>query len=90
MLLQYRPAHPLVRSVSASLAPILSYNDVLQTLSAPLAPFAAEDALERKSGSAATNPHTWQAKEEWRKRRRAQLAAEAVAIGDYRFEELVL
>ncbi|KAG8744809.1 hypothetical protein FRC12_014729, partial [Ceratobasidium sp. 428] len=59
------------------------------TLSAPLAPFAAEDALERKTGPTAAQAG-WLAKEEYRKQRRAQFAAEAIAIGEYRFEELVL
>ncbi|QRV72327.1 hypothetical protein RhiJN_00341 [Ceratobasidium sp. AG-Ba] len=90
-LLQHRPAHPLLRSISSSLAPLPAYNDALQTLAAPLAPFAAEDALERKTGSGHRNgAGGWLAKEEYRKQRRAQFAAEAIAIGEYRFEELIL
>ncbi|KAG8707656.1 hypothetical protein FRC09_001678 [Ceratobasidium sp. 395] len=88
-LLQHRPAHALLRSISTSLAPLPAHNDALQTLSAPLAPFAAEDALERKTGPTAAQAG-WLAKEEYRKQRRAQFAAEAIAIGEYRFEELVL
>ncbi|KAG9077500.1 hypothetical protein FS749_010605 [Ceratobasidium sp. UAMH 11750] len=91
-LLQHRPAHPLLRSVSASLSPLPAHNDALQTLAAPLAPFVAEDALERKTGSATARPGNggWVAKEEQKKQRRAHFAAEAIAIGEYRFEELIL
>ncbi|CAE6471168.1 unnamed protein product [Rhizoctonia solani] len=90
-LLQHRPSHPLLHSISASLSPLPEHNDALSTLTAPLAQFAAEDALERKSDlDSSKESQTRQSKEEWRKRRKAQLAAEAVAIGDYRFEELVL
>ncbi|QRW15753.1 hypothetical protein RhiXN_03754 [Rhizoctonia solani] len=90
-LLQHRPSHALLRSLSATLSPLPAHNDTLSTLTAPLAQFAAEDALERKSElDSSKGAQTWQTKEEWRKRRKARLAAEAVAIGDYRFEELVL
>ncbi|KAF8603448.1 hypothetical protein BDV93DRAFT_606735 [Ceratobasidium sp. AG-I] len=95
-LLQHRPAHALIRSISANLSPLPAHNDALQTLAAPLAPFAAEDAIERKTeskpsaGNAGAGQGGWLAKEEWRKKRRAQFAAEAIAIGEYRFEELVL
>ncbi|CUA77897.1 hypothetical protein RSOLAG22IIIB_06849 [Rhizoctonia solani] len=90
-LLQHRPSHPLLRSISVSLSPLPAHNDALSTLTAPLAQFAAEDALERKSELGTSKEmQTRQSKDEWRKRRKAQLAAEAVAIGDYRFEELVL
>ncbi|CAE6396633.1 unnamed protein product [Rhizoctonia solani] len=90
-LLQHRPSHTLLRSISASLSPLPAHNDVLSTLTAPLAEFAAEDALERRSELVSSKgTQTWQTRDEWRKRRKAQLAAEAVAIGDYRFEELVL
>ena len=93
-LLQHRPAHALIRSISANLSPLPAHNDALQTLAAPLAPFAAEEALERKTESKPTTGNGgqggWLAKEEWRKQRRAQFAAEAIAIGEYRFEELVL
>ncbi|CAE6365977.1 unnamed protein product [Rhizoctonia solani] len=90
-LLQHRPAHALLRSLSANLSPLPAHNDALSTLTAPLAQFAAEDALERKSElDSSKEAQTWQTRDEWRKRRKAQLAAEAVAIGDYRFEELLL
>ncbi|CAE6445603.1 unnamed protein product [Rhizoctonia solani] len=90
-LLQHRPSHSLLRSIADNISPLPAHNDALSSLTAPLAQFAAEDALERKSGSSLSKEtQTWQSKEEWRKRRKAQLAAEAVAIGDYRFEELVL
>ncbi|KAG8740628.1 hypothetical protein FRC10_004086 [Ceratobasidium sp. 414] len=91
-LLQHRPAHPVLRSISVSLAPLPAHNDALQTLAAPLAPFVAEDALERKTGSAVARAGNggWMAKEEQKKQRRAQFAAEAIAIGEYRFEELTL
>ncbi|CAE6422526.1 unnamed protein product [Rhizoctonia solani] len=90
-LLQHRPSHPLLRSISTSLSPLPEHNDALSTLNAPLAQFAAEDALERTSDlGSSKESQTRQSKDEWRKRRKAQLAAEAVAIGDYRFEELVL
>ncbi|KAJ1308334.1 hypothetical protein OPQ81_004044 [Rhizoctonia solani] len=90
-LLQHRPSHPLLRSLSASLSPLPVHNDALSTLTAPLAQFAVEAALERKSDSGSSKEgQTWQTRDEWRKRRKTQLAAEAVAIGDYRFEELVL
>ncbi|CAE6477065.1 unnamed protein product [Rhizoctonia solani] len=90
-LLQHRSSHPLLRSLSASLSPLPAHNDALSTLTAPLAQFAAEEALDKKSCSGSSKEaQTWQTKDEWRKRRKAQLAAEAVAIGDYRFEELVL
>jgi hypothetical protein len=90
-LLQHRPSHTLLRSISASLSPLPAHNDALSTLTAPLAEFAAEDALERRSELVSSKgTQTWQTRDEWRKRRKAQLAAEAVAIGDYRFEELVL
>ncbi|KAG9127735.1 hypothetical protein FRC07_010347 [Ceratobasidium sp. 392] len=89
-LLQHRPAHALLRSISTSLAPLPAYNDNLQTLSAPLAPFATEDALEHKTTERTGNTGGWLAKEEYRKQRREKFAAEAIAIGEYRFEELVL
>ncbi|KAH7344102.1 hypothetical protein B0J17DRAFT_714240 [Rhizoctonia solani] len=90
-LLQHRPSHPLLRSIADNISPLPAHNDALSSLTAPLAQFAAEDALERKSSSSSSKEtQTWQSKEEWRKHRKAQLAAEAVAIGDYRFEELVL
>ncbi|CAE7208021.1 unnamed protein product [Rhizoctonia solani] len=91
VLLQHRPSHSLLRSISASFLPLPAHNDALSTLTAPLAQFAAEDALERKSDlGLPKEAQTRQSKDEWRKRRKAQLAAEAVAIGDYRFEELAL
>lgn len=85
-LLQYTPAHDLLRRISLDLEPELSRVDQMEQLRGPLEPFA-KCQMKALKESVEGNKDS---QVDWRKRRKAAHEQAGVAVGLYRLEELVI
>jgi hypothetical protein len=85
-LLQYPPAHDILRRISSELEPELTRVSDLEQLRGPLEPFArAQTKALRESVEGKRDDQV-----DWRKRRKAANEQTSAAVGLYRLEELVI
>jgi len=88
-LLQYTPAHDLLRRISSDLEPELNRVDQMEQLRGPLEPFARAQMKAVKE-SVKGDTGTKESQVDWRRKRKAAHEQAGMAVGLYRLEELVL
>jgi hypothetical protein len=89
-LLQYTPAHKVLRAIHAQLSPEIAFAGAVETLRGPLEPFAiAQEKAVKESLISPQERERERQKGDWRQRRKAA-AGVAADIGMYQLEELVL
>ncbi|KAF9478651.1 hypothetical protein BDN70DRAFT_879661 [Pholiota conissans] len=92
-LLQYTPAHKVLRNIQTLLTPEIAFANAAETLRGPLEPFAlAQEKAIKESLITPQEREREKQKGDWRQRRKGVGAAPGVAadIGVYQLEELVL
>jgi len=92
-LLQHRPCHKILRSLSAHLKPEIEFANTIEGLRGFLDPFAlAQDKAVKESLVTPQEREREKQKGDWRQRRKGPGAAPGVGadIGVYKLEELVL
>ena len=90
-LLAYAPAHDVLRSLAAHVAPALDSAGELEALCGPLEPFARAAARAQAAAASASAAGAKQdGGRDWRRKRKAAHEQAGMAVGLYQVEELVL